>query len=122
MQYCKVEVKLGGDMLNTVIKSGVSVPEITLLRVIHNGTDSVNVLEIEETKKVSSTNELERLRREYDSARTEKGERLIDVVFPGVGIKLAERLSDINDPFVDGADEADEDAKPEPEVVSKKAK
>jgi len=122
MQYCKVEVKLGGDMLNTVIKSGVSVPEITLLRVIHNGADSVNVLEIEETKKVSSATELERLRREYDSARTEKGERLIDVVFPGVGIKLAEKLSDINDPFVGGADEADEDAEPEPEVVSKKAK
>lgn len=121
MQYCKVEVKLGGDILNTVIKSGVSVPEITLLRVIHNGTDSVNVLEIEETKKVSSANELERLRREYDSARTDKGERLIDVVFPGVGIKLAEKLSDINDPYV-GGPAADDDADEAEVETPKKSK
>jgi hypothetical protein len=49
MQFCKVEIQLGGDMTNTVIKSGVSVPEIVLLREIHGGAPSVRVISIEST-------------------------------------------------------------------------
>lgn len=114
MQFCKVEIQLGGDMTNTVIKSGVSVPEIVLLREIHGGAPSVRVISIESTKPVSSAEELGRLRHEYSTAVTDLGERLVDKVFPGVGVKLAQTLDDIGDIFVmKRTDIADDDESPD---------
>jgi hypothetical protein len=130
MQFCKVEIKLGGDMLNTVIKNGVSVPEIVLLRQIHGGADSVRVIEIEDARKVQNSAELERLRREYDTAKNEDGKRVVDMVFPGAGIKLAEQLSDIGDAFEGGAEAQNGEIEPVPEdelagapkILNKRAK
>ena len=100
MQICKVEIKISGDMLNTIVKEGVSVPEIVLLRAIHGAVDSVIVQEITEESDVSNRSELERLHTIYSTATNGKAELWIDIVFPGMGVVLPQTLSDIGDAFV----------------------
>ena len=102
MQFCKVEVQLSGDMTNTVIKSGVSVPEIVLLREIHGGISSVRVLEVEGKKTVPHREELLRLNALYSSAADTDGKLIVSRTFPGVGVRLSETLEDISDPFIFG--------------------
>jgi hypothetical protein len=100
MQFCKVEIKLNGDMTNTIIKDGVSVPEIVLLRAIHGAVDAVTVLEVLDDVEVSNRSELERLNIVYSSATDSKAERWVSSVFPGMGVVLPQTLSDIGDSFV----------------------
>lgn len=100
MQICKVEIKINGDMTNTVVKDAVSVPEIVLLRAIHGAIDSVSVLEVVEEIEVSSRSELERLNVVYSTATNGKGELWTGLVFPGMGVVLPQTLGDIGDSFV----------------------
>lgn len=100
MQICKVEIKIGGDMLNSIVKENVSVPEIVLLRAIHGAIDSVTVLEVTEETEVGNRSELERLHGIYSTATNGKAELWIDTVFPGMGVVLPQTLSDIGDSFV----------------------
>ena len=87
-------------MLNTIVKDGVSVPEIVLLRAIHGAVDSVVVQEVTEELDVrSNRTELERLHGIYSSATNSKAEPWVDIVFPGMGVVLPQTLSDIGDPF-----------------------
>jgi hypothetical protein len=99
MQICKVEIKIGGDMLNAVVKDGVSVPEIVLLRAIHGAVDSVIVLDVTDETEVSNRAELERLHQVYSTATNSKAELWVDIVFPGMGVVLPQTLSDIGDSF-----------------------
>lgn len=100
MQICKVEIKIGGDMLNAIVKENVSVPEIVLLRAIHGAVDSVIVQEVTEESDVSNRSELERLHNVYSTATNGKAELWIDIVFPGMGVVLPQTLSDIGDAFM----------------------
>jgi uncharacterized protein with von Willebrand factor type A (vWA) domain len=64
MQRCTVMVRLGGDLLNTVEKFGVSPAEIMLLRHIH-GDDSVAVTRLAGNDRGVAVNERERLQTAY---------------------------------------------------------
>jgi len=100
MQFCKVEIKINGDMTNTVVKDNVSVPEIVLLRAIHGAVDAVTVLELADDIETSSRTELERLNVVYSTATNSKAEPWVSIVFPGMGVVLPQTLSDIGDSFV----------------------
>ena len=100
MQIFKVEIKIGGDLLNTVVKESVSIPEIVLLRAIHGSVDSVVVTDVTDETEVSNRSELERLHNIYSTATNGKAELWVDIVFPGMGVVLPQTLSDIGDSFI----------------------
>lgn len=79
MQTCSVEVSLNGDLLNTVIKNDVSVPEIILLRAIH-GDDSVRFRGNVKESNVLHGKLAEHLRHNYKAAvQTSDGQGQVNV-------------------------------------------
>jgi hypothetical protein len=98
MQVVTCEIHLAGDRNHVVVKTGVTVAEIEILRVIH-GNDAV--LNIQPTKQDTRKHaeELDRLRRVYkrrmpgsDSKGTKN---IVDVVYPGPRPNLPATLKDI---------------------------
>ena len=98
MQVVTCDVHIGGDRNHVVVKTGVTVAEIEILRVIH-GNDAV--LNIQPTKQDTRKHaeELDRLRRIYkrrmpgsDSKGTKN---IVDVVYPGPRPNLPATLKDI---------------------------
>ena len=87
-------------MLTSIVKDGISVPEIVLLRAIHGSMDSVTVLEVTEETEVGNRAELERLHGVYNTATNGRAELWVDIIFPGMGVVLPQTLSDIGDSFV----------------------
>lgn len=104
MEYANVEIRLGGNLHNTVIKE-VSAPEIAVLRKIH-GADAVNRIVKTRVDTVVNRAERERLEVAY-------GKDVIIAAFGGEFAKLPEVLGDVD------AGEISEDA-PAP-VKAKKA-
>jgi hypothetical protein len=88
MQRCDVTVRLGGDLGNTVRKTGVSPAEIVILREIHGGPDAV--VEIQPTKmdKVPHADERARLVYLYSQP-------IVDRLFPGAFAALPVSLKDV---------------------------
>ncbi len=90
MERCTATVRLGGDLTQTVIKSGVSPAEIAILRLIH-GDDSVVDVErtdVEHTNHPNTQGEPARLKALY-------GAGTFAAAFPGARPTLPEKLSDI---------------------------
>jgi hypothetical protein len=87
MQTVTCEVLLSGDLGNTVVKEGVTVPEIVLLFAIH-GIGSVTDVKLEGNATISNNKELERLTNIY-------GKEVVSKAFPGANPSLPKMLSDI---------------------------
>lgn len=92
MKLYKCNVASGGDLGNVVVKSGVTVAEIYVLKGIHGGQA---VTDIEPTGKSfanwSDRAELARLRAYYEHPDSRK---LIDTLFGGVGVRLPVSLEE----------------------------
>lgn len=87
MQTVTSEILLAGDLNNTVVKSGISVPEIVILTSIH-GPGSVTKIKLEGTVSIGNPQELKRLSDLY-------GRDVITKVFPGANPVLPKLLVDI---------------------------
>ena len=88
MQRCNCSVRLGGDIGNTVAKTGVSPAEIVILRHIHGGPDAVIDIQPTGMDKVPHAVERERLVNIYKA-------EIVDHLFPGAYSKLPVSLSDV---------------------------
>ncbi len=108
MEFYKVQVALCGDTHNTVVKLGVSVAEIVVLREIH-GSNAVEPLEKQASRKVNNRVEKERLASIYATATTKKGDPVVESTFPGQYAQLPQTLEDIA-PIPEEEDEEDTEA------------
>lgn len=66
MQICRCTVAINGNPGMTVVKEGVTVPELIVLRAIH-GDDAVRNIEVTDEATVNSAEERERLMLRYVS-------------------------------------------------------
>jgi hypothetical protein len=103
MQTVTCEILIGGDMGNTVVKAGISVPEIVLLSALH-GVGSVTNMKLEGENVINNASELKRLSDIY-------GRDVVAKAFPGANPSLPKLLIDI------GID--DVAVEPEPTKVKK---
>jgi hypothetical protein len=112
MQRVTCLVRLDGDPLNTVQKSGVSPAEIVILNDIHGGGDTAAVTNIQpnEMDKVTHSSERSRLRGIY-------GHHVVDRLFPGEFSRLPVTLKEIASP-ADGEIEGDESEEEETQEVA----
>lgn len=94
MEVCDVTLRHNGNMLTTVRKLGVTVPEIAVLQYVH-GPDAVHGIQVRRTIRRQATTEIERLMALYD-ADAEHGHP-VDVLWPGHGAQkaLPKTLADI---------------------------
>ncbi len=94
MQFFKVSVALAGDEKSTVIRDTVSVAEIKILETIH-GRGSVTPLKLLGGKVISSADEKARLLEFYKTATNERGDQIVELVYPGFTAMLPATLHDI---------------------------
>lgn len=87
MQTVTCEILIGGDMGNTVVKAGISVPEIVLLTALH-GVGSVTNMKLEGENVCNNASELKRLSDIY-------GHQVMVKAFPGANPVLPKLLIDI---------------------------
>ena len=87
MQTVTCEILIGGDMGNTVVKAGISVPEIVLLTALH-GIGSVTNMKLEGENVINNASELKRLSDIY-------GRDIVMKAFPGANPTLPKLLIDI---------------------------
>ena len=102
MQTVTCEILIGGDMGNTAVKAGITVPEIVLLTALH-GMGAVTNMKLEGENVIGNASELKRLTDIY-------GRDIVSKAFPGANPVLPKLLIDI------GID----DVAVEPEPVSVK--
>lgn len=101
MQRSTATIRLAGDMLNTVVKTGLSPAEIVILRHIHGGPDTVVDIQPNFMDKTPHAQERERLENIYRPD-------VVDTCFPGKFNKLPVSLKEIaveGDAFDDPAEE-----------------
>lgn len=97
MQLCDVDVCLAGDRNHVVPKRNVSVAELEVLRAIH-GEDAIQNIKPRGNQRVSTAEELDRLRRKYrGNVATEAGlsRGIVDQIFRGPRPSLPTTLNDI---------------------------
>jgi hypothetical protein len=90
-----VHVKLGGDALNTVPKSGVTAAEIAVLQMIHGGDAVYDIRptgQVERTQRV----ERERLKTIYGGAKDTDGNSHLERLYPGAAARVFETLDELN--------------------------
>lgn len=99
MEIANVIVNLGGDAGNQVPKDSVTPAEIAILRAIH-GEDGV--VDIEPAGEIDrpQARERERLTFIYGHARggDDSGQPIMKQLFPGIGARLPEKLSELDVP------------------------
>lgn len=88
MQRVNCEVRLSGDVGNTVLKTGVSPAEIVILRDLHHGPEAVINIQPTHMDKVQHRVERSRLANIY-------GHHVVDRIFPGEFSQLPVSLKDI---------------------------
>jgi hypothetical protein len=98
MQIVNCDVHLGGDRNHVVPKTGVTVAEIEILRVLHGEDSVVNINPTkQDTRKHAE--ELDRLRKTYKRklpGPDSKGSKnIVDTVYPGPRPNLPATLKDI---------------------------
>ena len=103
MQRCNCDVRLGGDIGNTVPRVGVSPAEIVILRHQHGGDDAVINIQPTGMDKMPHAQERDRLKMFY-------GDEVVNAVFPGSYSKLPVTLKEIMPPEPGDEDEEDADA------------
>jgi len=95
MEISTIELRLSGDMRNTVVKIGVTPAEILVLRAIH-GQGSVFNVQPGDTDKRPHADELERLRSIYAPRFQDEGKKdIVGQMFPGIAPQLPVKLKDI---------------------------
>jgi hypothetical protein len=87
MQTVTCEILIGGDVGNTDVKAGISVPEIVLLTALH-GVGSVTNMKLEGENVIGNAPELKRLSDLY-------GRDIVTKAFPGANPVLPKLLIDI---------------------------
>jgi hypothetical protein len=95
MQIANCEVRLFGDIANSIPKQNVTPSEVALLQAIH-GSESVIRVNQTGADRRSHKEEYERLSIIYGETRTNSGELLLQKIFPNsFDIKLPVNFSDI---------------------------
>lgn len=89
MQLVQCDVFLAGDRNHMVRRTGVTVPELAVLRQIHGG-DGVGNIKPTGMDKRAHGQELERLKGIYD-----RREQIVARLFPGASPKLPAKLADL---------------------------
>jgi hypothetical protein len=102
MQLSNVEVRLGGNVLHTVPKMGVTPAEIVVLQHIHGEGSVVNVRPTGKTSRATHGQEFARLSALYDrrgggfaAKPGDEPETIMGRLFPGAIKKLPETLAEI---------------------------
>lgn len=101
MQYGKFEVQLNGEMINTVVRDGISPAEAEILRSIH-GEHALTPIEITSEKPVNVEDEVDRLARRFRSQNAVKHFRQL---YPGTRPRLPVRFDEIGFPNMPRAEE-----------------
>ncbi len=103
MQIATCEVRLAGDVLNTVKKSGVTPAEVIILRAIH-GLDAVVNVEVTGSDRRENMGEFNRLMESYKSARDDQEDLIVPKVFAGarMGAPLPAEFKEIGIDVYDG--------------------
>lgn len=87
-------IALGGDIMNTVPKSGVTAAEIAVLQAIH-GSDAVHEVKITGTIERSQRVERERLKTTYGNARDNAGVAHVERLYPGAAARVFEDFDEL---------------------------
>lgn len=87
MQKAAAVIRVGGSLLQTVRKSGITPAELVILRKLH-GQDSITQLELERTDFTEQEDERSRLEKRY-------GELTLQEAFPGHSKELPTLFSDV---------------------------
>ena len=90
METATCLVRLNGDAMNEVYRTGVTAPEIVVLRRIHNGNDAVYNVVKDGEKPVGAVSERIRLLKTYPRY----GE-LIDKLFPGLAPQFPRTIAEV---------------------------
>lgn len=93
MQIASCEVRLSGDLQNSVPMARVTVAEIAILRAIH-GAESINKIVPLGNDRRSHSDEFRRLATKY-TATNKDGEPLVALAFPGLAPRLPVSFRDI---------------------------
>lgn len=115
MELATCEVRLNGDLLNTVIKDNVTPAELLILRSIH-GAESVVRIVVKGMNRRQFATELDRLRKTYD--RPTENVLLVASVFPGNAAALPSTFKEIGVTDSEEAEEVDTEALSEAEEVT----
>lgn len=99
MQTAHCLLSLGGDHGNQVMKWGVTVAEIAVLRAIH-GDEAVTEVEPHADVKRSHREERMRLIGIYGGAKTNDGDPkpIVESMFPGIAARVFENLHELDLP------------------------
>lgn len=85
MQLAKIQLKLSGNIANTVVKHNVTPPQLAIYATMH-GEDCVQSLDITGTDKERTiANEMNRLRGIF---KTEESTKILNRIFPGIAPQL----------------------------------
>lgn len=95
MQKCECTVAIGGEAGMTVSKSGVTVPELLVLRHLH-GEDAVRNIKIMTDESIDSNEERARLRAKYTKPAT----LISDVLGPNGPLPKTVEDAGIGDEFI----------------------
>lgn len=99
-ETANVEVRMGGDVKNSVVKYRVTAAEIMILRAIHGDDSIVDVMPLDASDDVkrSNANERARLRGLYTARDGESLDLVIDRVWPGAGAYLPSTIAELELP------------------------
>ncbi len=104
MDIAKCEVRLGGDLANSVPLTNVTPAEVLILRAIH-GADAVIRIQQTGTDRRPHKEEYDRLAQKYSEAKTETGEIIFNKIFSqGFDPRLPVSFRDIGVDLVSGPD------------------
>ena len=100
MQLSKIELRIGGSLLHTTIKTDVTPAEIMVLQRLHGNDAVVNVRPTRIDANRSHSREYDRLANLYDNAASasapgDESTRLLGQLFPGAMKKLPVTLEEI---------------------------
>lgn len=98
MKTYRCLVALRGDRGNTVPISSATAAELAILGELHKGSGGPGVLDIEEDGEVPWGNRTERNRLAAKYPKKIGRGTIVDVLWPGVGTPIAERLDELNLP------------------------
>lgn len=100
MQLCNITLRLGGSLLHTVPKTGVTPAEILVLQRLHGNDAVTDIRPVKFDKNRGHLTEYDRLAQLYDgaaqaSAPGEESGALLGKLFPGAMKKLPRTLKEI---------------------------
>lgn len=104
MEICKCEIRLGGDLRNSVPRRNITPAEVMVLQEVHGAADAVVKIVITGDVERTALEEKARLNYLYRKPMGKDGVNAVNKIFPGSSPNLPEKFSQLLEMPVDIVD------------------